>query len=356
MAIAHSSIDLAASIASSGRPATKCPPHLPGAGVGVAGTVSDPGGDLYGLVEEGHVVGLVQLEAGSVAPPDQPPHPLRVVVEPLDAVLMPVEELVEVEEPSPVIEQLRPVEDQIDELGVTPGARPQVRQELVGPLEMRLRLDQRIAIHRLGPGDAEEGHCLFRHPGLGVVVGQGLGHLAQATHELLLDGCRRPTVQLDPLLLEQTLIGHVLGEGVLEEVLEFGVRPLPDQVGVLEVGQARVERGSDGGDPLYHLVEELSSHHRRLPKHPSPGGVQPIDPGRDHPPDRRGHLGTLQLAGDSPAVVVAAQSAGLDQGVDDLLDEERIPVGAGDDEADQLARGVVDLQERGEHLTRLARR
>jgi hypothetical protein len=125
---------------------------------------------------------------------------------------------------------------------------------------------------------------------------------------------------------------------------------------MFQIGQAGVEGGGDGGHPFDHLVEELPAHYRRLSKHPSSVALEPVDPGRDDAPHRCRHLGAVQRAFDPPALATCRQGPGLDQGVDDLLDEEGVAIGTVDDKANHLARRVVDLQQGGEQLACLTRR
>ena len=123
-----------------------------------------------------------------------------------------------------------------------------------------------------------------------------------------------------------------------------------DQVGVLEVGKAGVEGGRRRRHPFDHLVQELASNHRCLPQHLAPIAVEAVDPGGDDATHRRREIGFDQRAGEDETVVTGDQGPGLDQRVDDLLDEERIPVGAFHHEFDQLIGQGVIVQQRRQHL------
>ena len=59
-----------------------------------------------------------------------------------------------------------------------------------------------------------------------VVVGEHLVELLQAVRVEVLYGLPYRSVELFPLLLEQGVVGHLLGEGVLEDVLQFGEEAL----------------------------------------------------------------------------------------------------------------------------------
>ena len=70
------------------------------------------------------------------------------------------------------------------------------------------------------------------------VVGQPLDVLGQAIAMERLDGLHDPRVERPPALVEQAAVGHLVGERVLERVLEVGEEArLVEELGGLEMGE-----------------------------------------------------------------------------------------------------------------------
>jgi hypothetical protein len=98
----------------------------------------------------------------------------------------------------------------------------QIRQGHQGLLEE----DRRLAVggpgERLGAGLSKVRHGLVPHLAPERVVGQPLDVLAQSVGMEALDRLHDPGVEGAPPILQETAVGHVVGQGVLEGVLEVG--------------------------------------------------------------------------------------------------------------------------------------
>jgi hypothetical protein len=110
--------------------------------------------------------------------------------------------------------------------------------------------------------------------------------------KLLLQHLRNPLLILLPCALEHRLIGHLLGERVLEGVVELTHHPrFVEELGRLEVRQALLQRC------LRPLGDGLEQRHRHL--HTNDGSAlqevfvlagQVVDTRRQHPVHRRRQL------------------------------------------------------------------
>jgi hypothetical protein len=78
------------------------------------------------------------------------------------------------------------------------------------------------ALHRLRPGLTEIGDGLLPHLTPERVVGQALNVLPEPLGVASLDGLDRPAVERAPAVLEKAAVGHLVGERVLEGVLDVG--------------------------------------------------------------------------------------------------------------------------------------
>ena len=71
------------------------------------------------------------------------------------------------------------------------------------------------------------------------VVGQALDLLGQSVGIQLLQGRDNAGVQPAPSLLQEAAVGHLLGEGVLEGILDLGEEAcLVEELGRLQMGEA----------------------------------------------------------------------------------------------------------------------
>jgi len=158
-------------------------------------------------------------------------------------------------------------------------------------------------------------------------------------------------VQLAPDPQQERLVGRLLGQGVLEGVLQLGQAPtLPDQLQALQLLQVAVHLDARLDDAAQHPEEEAAPDHRGGPQDVPHLGVQPVDARGDHIPQRAGDRDPLQRRADLPAAVDAPEGAEVDQRPDDLLHEERVPLRLLQDEAAHRGVEIAGLQEVAQEL------
>ena len=145
-----------------------------------------------------------------------------------------------------------------------------------------------------------------------------------------LQGLDDPGMERAPPLLEQRLIGHLLGQGVLEGVLDVGEEArLVEELGGLQMGEAQAER------LLRHLgngLEERQGHLRADDR----GGLQelfllrrqPVDARRQDRLHRGRHLDTRERPGQAIGPLVADQHLRFHQGAHALLQKEGVALRA----------------------------
>src|SRR5262245_41251227 len=94
------------------------------------------------------------------------------------------------------------------------------------------------ALHCLLPSALEVVHSLGSIAAMAIVIGQRVVMLRQALGKDLLDGPRSVPMQHTPSLLQQTSVGHLVGEGVFEGIYG-GWEPsrLIEELGGLEMAE-----------------------------------------------------------------------------------------------------------------------
>ena len=164
---------------------------------------------------------------------------------------------------------------------------------------------------------------------LGVVVGEEAVELLQAVGEKAFDGLGHTEVQSPSALKQDRLVGGLLHQGVLEDVLELRFAGLlPDELQGLERLQILVEGGFRLRQGVKDAVEEAPADDGRQTEHLFQLLVQAVDAGHDdalqgvRDADLRGPLGDLP-----PAVLVGDETPEVDEGPDDLLHEQGVSLG-----------------------------
>src|SRR5690242_12877228 len=135
-------------------------------------------------------------------------------------------------------------------------------------------------------------------------------------------------------------------ECVLEEVLPLRhAGEFTDQLGTKQVSEGAVEiRGVLVQRAEAPHVEEPSDDGRLL-EHNFRGYRQSVDTGGQHATERWRNRRPRGVTCDNPVIPIAAQGALLDEGPDDLFEEERIAFGAFQDELPDVLRQVRDAKE-----------
>ena len=187
---------------------------------------------------------------------------------------------------------------------------------------------------------------LGRLPVLGerVVVGQQARELVQAIAEQPLDRLRHRPVDGAPTFDQDAPVDRLLHQRVLEDVLELGqLPPQPDELGVLQLGQALVHAVAHLGDRPEDAQEEAAADHRRQLQDALDSLVQPVDPGHDHRLDRVRQRHRGERGGEAPVATpgIADERAIGDEGAEHLLDEEWVPAGLGEDLAADRVRQIA---------------
>ena len=151
------------------------------------------------------------------------------------------------------------------------GEMGQRRQRL---LEVRERLPVGRAGEGLGPGLPEVGHRLLPRFAPQRVVGQPFDVLGQPVGIEPLDGLHDLAMEGAPPVLEQTAIGHVVGQGMLEGVLKVREDAgLVQELRALQPPDRGVQlvRGGLGNRLEQHERHVLPDHRRRLEQCLVPG-------------------------------------------------------------------------------------
>ena len=150
----------------------------------------------------------------------------------------------------------------------------------------------RGARRRLGPGLPEIGQRARVEPAAERVMGETLHLLHEPPRIQALDGVHDARVQRPTRVLEQGPVGHFLGEGVLEGVLELGKEMgLVEELGRLELVQARAEPVRiEIGDGLEHGNRDVAADHGGALQEMLGLGRETVDAGGQHRLHRAGHL------------------------------------------------------------------
>ena len=159
---------------------------------------------------------------------------------------------------------------------------------------------------------------------------QPLDLLGQAVGIERLDRLDDPGVQRPPPLVEQAPVGDLVGQRVLEGVLEVREEArLVEELGGLEVGEAAAERSSDCSAMAWRRREgHVLADDRGGLEEALVLGREPVDArGQDRLRRRRDLKGLGRLR-QAIGAALARQRLGLDQRPDALLEEEGVALGA----------------------------
>ena len=113
-------------------------------------------------------------------------------------------------------------------------------------LDRLLEEGHRRAVCRPGPGVSsrppEVGHGLLPHFASHRVMGEPLRLLAQATGGVMLHGFDDSGMELPTAIVEEASVGDLVGQGVLERVLEIGKEArLVEELGGLQPGETSAQ-------------------------------------------------------------------------------------------------------------------
>jgi hypothetical protein len=210
------------------------------------------------------------------------------------------------------------------------------------------RLGERVAARRLARGARQELDGLRIVAGLHVVARELFDVLVDAVGVEALEGLGHASVDRRAPLVQQRLVGHLLGGRVFEAVAGL-TRELHrlQQLEALQLIEAfrEVRVGSlHLGQPHEHPRGNLASHHRGEPQEVPRRRLEPIDPAADDGLHRLGQRELVGGAAQLDASALAPQRALLRQRRADLLDEERIAAGPLVDALRELVRRMAGAE------------
>ena len=190
----------------------------------------------------------------------------------------------------------------------------------------------RNAARSAGPGSGlpPVGHGLVPHRAPEGVQGQGLDLIGQALGSETFEGRHDAGMEHAPPLLEHTAIGDLVRQGMLEGVLVLREESrLVEELGRLEVRESAMQCR------LGHLGNRLQQGQRDLRTNDGGGleealrlGGQAVNACCQHRLHRGWHLDGGQRLFQTIGARRADQHARFDQGPHALLQEERVPLGA----------------------------
>ena len=145
-----------------------------------------------------------------------------------------------------------------------------------------------------------------------------------------LDRVRDGGVERAPAVVEQPLIGHVVGEAVAERPFDFGEEArLVEEAGALEAAQPLTQLGFGQLDEgLEDRQREGRADDRGALEDPLVSGIEPIDARGQHGVHARRDPGFRQRSRELVGARRAREHAELDETAHALLEEERIASGA----------------------------
>ena len=191
------------------------------------------------------------------------------------------------------------------------------------------------------------------------MVGEQLGELGRALAARLLDPRRQLGMSAAALPARQAGIGHVADEDVLEDELalpgERRRRAIEHELAAAERPQHRVEVVRTR-EPRHRAVPEDAADDSRALRDPLLLWRQQVEPGEDHRLHVVRDLDVLDRRDRTPTAVLVHEQPLVDQVTDDLLEEERVPLGPLEDPLAHGRRQPVDVQQgRDETCALLAR-
>jgi hypothetical protein len=164
------------------------------------------------------------------------------------------------------------------------------------------------------------------------VVGQAFDLLGHSLPGECLQSRDDPGMQRAPPLLEQRLVGHLLGEGVLEGVLDVGEQArLIEELRRLEVSQTTIQRlVGQVRNGLEQRQRHLGTHHRRRLQETLLLGWQSVDTRCQDRLYGGWDLDGRQGLGQVIGPWLPDEPSRLHQRADALFQKERITLGPGD--------------------------
>ena len=184
--------------------------------------------------------------------------------------------------------------------------------------------------------------------GLGVVVGKQAVNVLEALGKEVLKRRADASVQLAAALAEDALVGRLLDEGVLEDVLELRVAgTLEHEFARLQTGERLVKSAVCLGHGREHTIEERTADDRGQAQDLLEVLVEAVDARHDHADQGVGQRDGCRPLGHAIAArgAVAHEAAEVDETAHDLLDEEGVALRFGEDEVTESGREIVEVDQ-----------
>ena len=163
---------------------------------------------------------------------------------------------------------------------------------------------------------------------------QALDLVAEVVDVELLDRLDDPSVEQAPPLMQEAAVRHLEGEGVLERVLELREETrLVDELRRLQPGEPGAQRIlGEVGHRLQQREGDLSTDDGRRLQQALVGGGQAVDAGGQDRLHGGRHLDAGERLDETADPALADHRTRLHEGADALLEEERVALGASDEQ------------------------
>ena len=214
----------------------------------------------------------------------------------------------------------------------TPGREIEVKDGL------RVRIHTGRAFRR----PKQPRHRFVDQIGARIVIGERRRHLVETIAVQLLERPRRLQVELAPAARQQAVVGHVLGQRMLEDEHRLiAAGALVHELLAAELGQRRIQIAALR-QPLEQAARHFAANHRRRLQQLLGRVGQAIEAGHDH-----------ALHGVRNRLIAGAL---LDDRPRELLEEERVALATLQDGGRHLGREALIAGHRPEQLARSRRR
>jgi hypothetical protein len=240
-------------------------------------------------------------------------------------------------EPAELQEGRAHVEPHVDGLHERVAGLRHVPQRAQRLLEERQRLAVGRPRHRLAGRLAQVADRLEPQLGAQRVVGEALDVLGPPVRVERLQRVHDASVQVAALLLEQTRVDDVVGEGMSERVGEVRIEARRvEELRLLQLGQVAEELvGRHPGHRLQQRERQVLADDGARLEERLPLVGQPVDARGQHRLDAVGDLDAGEWLGEAIGAAVADEHLVFDQRAHGFLDEERVAAGALDQHARQ---------------------
>jgi hypothetical protein len=295
------------------------------------------------------VEGGTQVQGGQ-------PHPAR-LTQPLGKGLGLMEDIKNATQRAKRPERVPKVESEVDRPRELLAAVGKVLQGYQSVLNAGDRLALSRTTHRKRGGPAEVSDGLNPTLAADSVIGEPINLLERAV------ACRRfqdledSSVQNAPLVLQQAAVGHFVRERVLERIFELTTKTrLVEELGRLEVRQPPVQAVPwQIRDGLQECERHVLADDRAALEQVFLFRRKAIHAGGQNRLDRRRHPRDLEGTLQAIRTPLADQGLRLDECLDALLNEERIPFGQLDQGTRHWAEARIIPEERPQQLVGVLR-